>query len=112
MRRTIAVAVLAVLTLSACAPDPAEHVVTMIKATGSDLVREIDYRPANFLDPAEVVVYLRAGATAAQAGALWCAVIVPAAGGPDASASLVTLWDDAGNTLLSEGLTCPPTGTS
>jgi ABC-type Fe3+-hydroxamate transport system substrate-binding protein len=100
--------VMAVAMLGACASPPGEQIATRIRAAGSLIVREVIYRPANVLDPPEVIVYLRSGTTEAQARDLWCAVVVPSGGSPFEGDTGVTLWNDSGTTLMAQDVTCPP----
>jgi hypothetical protein len=65
------------------------------------------YEPANFLDPPQVIVYLRWGVTEAQAEDLWCRVVVPAGGSAIEGDRGVTLWNDLGTMEMATGTACP-----
>lgn len=78
-----------------CALAPEGRVANRIRAAASPVVREVVFRPANFLDPASIDVWLIPGATVAQADRLWCEVIVPAGG-----SAYVEVWNDSGTELM------------
>jgi hypothetical protein len=86
-----------------CRSDPTKEVASRIRAEASPIVREVVYRDANFLDPAVVDVYLRAGTSRAQADALWCDVIAPGGG-----SFVVALWTDEGSQLTGPDEGCSP----
>jgi hypothetical protein len=86
-----------------CQSDPAAAVATRIRAAGSPVVRDVVLRSANYLDPAGVDVWLRAGATEAEADALWCDVIEPTGG-----SNLVAVWNDMGTEMMAVNAECAP----
>jgi hypothetical protein len=98
--------ILGSVVAAGCAPAPEEAIAAKIEAANSPLVREVDYQPANMLDPAEIDVWLRSDATEAQANAFWCDVVLPAGG----QLQDVALWDSTGATYVSVHTGCgaPP----
>lgn len=61
----------------------AKDVAERIRGSGSEVVDSVIYNRENWLDPASVDVYLRAGTTDEQASNFWCTVVVPAGGTED-----------------------------
>jgi hypothetical protein len=99
---------LALLLLVGCAADPGEQVANRIRATQSDLAQQVNYRPANFLDEAKIDVFLRPGATKADALDFWCRVVIPAGGSANyRDVIAVSLWDTGGNTFMTPETDCP-----
>jgi hypothetical protein len=107
MVRTMVVA-LVLGTLGACAVAPGEQVANRIRAAQSQIVREVIYRPANALDPAEIVVYLRPGTSEAEARRFWCDTVVPAGGSESEGETGVSIWNDAGSAMMALDVSCPP----
>ena len=101
----LALLALAVPVVAGCATGAGEQVADRIRAANAVIVRDVIYRPANFLDPADIVVYLRPGATESQAEQHYCDVIVPA-GGDQSDGSDVSVWDDSGRVLMAQDVTC------
>ena len=95
-------------TLGACTAAPGEQVANRIRAAQSQIVRDVIYRPANALDPAEVIVYLRSGSTEADARLFWCNIVVPAGGSEFEGETGVSIWNDAGSALMALDVSCPP----
>jgi hypothetical protein len=89
--------------------DPGRALAMRLQAANSPLVREIVFRPQTFIDPPEVDVWLRPGATEAQASALWCEVIAPAGGSPFEGDLGVVVWNDAGTEMMAVNPPCPAT---
>jgi hypothetical protein len=80
---------------------PSQAVADAIRASGSNLIDNVYYEPANILDPSVIRVYLKTGTTDAEADALWCAVVIPAAGSADAAElSRVSLSNNSGTDSL------------
>ena|ERR1700690_3196693 len=99
MKRVV-LALVAGLVATGCASTAGEQVASRIRAANSPVVREVVWRPANFLDPPEVDVWLIPGATESQAEILWCQVIVPAGGSPYQNDTGVAVWNDAGTEMM------------
>jgi len=95
-------------TLGACAAAPGEQVANRIRAAQSQFVRDVIYRPANALDPAEVIVYLRPGTTEAEARLFWCDIVVPPGGSEFEGETGVSIWNDAGSAMMALEVSCPP----
>jgi hypothetical protein len=104
-RPSVGTAALAALLLAGCASDAGEHVADRIRAANATLVRDVIYRPANLLDPSEIIVHLRPGATEPQAEQLWCDVVAPA--GTESHYSDVSVWNDSGTVLMGPGRHVP-----
>jgi hypothetical protein len=98
---------LAALFAAACAPSPGEQVAARIRAAGSSLIRDVTFRAPNMVDPASVDVWLRPGATEAQADALWCEVIAPAGGSAFEGDTEVVVWNDQGTEPMALSPSCP-----
>jgi hypothetical protein len=89
-----AVILLVLIAVAGCSegPTPLARAAKAVEAAGSPRIERVIYREANFLDPEEVLVYLPASATANDAAAVWCGVLLPA-GLTDLN---TTVWNSAG----------------
>lgn len=94
------------LIVLACTASPSEALATRLREAGSPLVGQVVYRPANFLDPAEVDVWLKLGTTADQANELWCQVIEPAGGSHVEGDTGVVVWNYAGTEIMAADVEC------
>jgi hypothetical protein len=98
--------ILGTVVAAGCAPAAGEVIAARIHAAQSPIVREVDYQPANMLDPAEVDVWLRPEATEAQANTLWCDVIVLAGGQPYEGDRGVAVFYSTGTMYVSLNPVC------
>jgi hypothetical protein len=108
-RVALVIACTSILVIAACnsaTDDPHHTVANRIRDRSPEVVREVIYEPQTFIDAPQVYVYLRPGAGREDVRDLWCNVIVPAGGTHDLAGTAVTVWNDAGTELLSEGITC------
>lgn len=86
---------------------PGRELATRLQAVESQLIREVVFRPQTVIDPPEVHVILRPGATERDAELLWCEVIAPAGGSQFEGNTGTLVLDDSGNSLAAN-VTCPP----
>jgi hypothetical protein len=104
MHRSIAIAV-GFLVLGCSAPSydqrGGQAITDKIQAASSPVVLSVAYKRGDYMDPADVIVLARPGATKVEATRLVCDVIDPiiAAGDPPASLS-VMVWDATQSHIL------------
>jgi hypothetical protein len=96
--------ILGSVVAAGCASVPEEAIAARIRAANSPIVRDVDYRPPNMLDPAEIDVWLRPDARQLQATSLWCDVIVPVGG----QRRVVAIYYSTGTTFVSLDPSCGP----
>lgn len=107
----VAAVAVAVLWVTACSANRfdsrvGEQLAADIRAANSPIVRDVVYRSATMIDPPEVDVWLRPGATEEQAVSLWCEVIAPAGGSAFEGERGVVVWDDAGTEMMAVNPDC------
>ena len=100
LRRLLALSLVADVA-AACSPS-GEEIAQRIRDAHSPLIANLIYRPQNFLDPAEIDIFLEPGTEEAQADALWCEVVVPSGG----DRGWVVLWTD-NDEMMAANATCP-----
>ena len=77
-----------------------------MRAANSPLVKQVIYRPDNFLDPPEVDVWLHLGATDAEANKVWCDVIEPAGGSHFEGDTGTVVWNATGTKMMAADVEC------
>jgi hypothetical protein len=98
--------VLAVGSVSSCAPSPGEALAASIRQSNSPAIGKVVFRAQNMLDPEEIDVWLAPGVSEAEAERLWCEVIVPR-GGSQYGDHVVVVWNDTGMDMMATNPTCP-----
>ncbi len=101
---TLAAAGVLGLLVAACVK-PGDRLADHIRAANSPVVREV-FVHDDWLDGPEVILYLRSGATEAQAEQLWCEVIEPAGGSHLEGDTATTVWDSWGWTPMAQDTNC------
>ncbi len=103
MRVSFLVAVV-VLVLPACtlaARQAGHELAADWAAPHRHVIERTVYRPATYIDPPEILVYLRAESDVEQAGRLHCEVMAPAATSLDSDLG-VTLWTSDGDPIRTD----------